>query len=203
MAMLANLASSIIKHGSVRTTDAKAKEVRPFLERLVTFARRGDLHARRIVLSRLKGDQSAVKKLFDEFGPRYASRPGGYTRIIKLGFRQGDNSSMSLIEFVEEETAKKKPAKKAKSDKSKEKVTKEEEKAPEAAEAVETAEVPVEEAVATAEPAETELEETPEAPAETEEETAAELVETETPEVKEEKAQAETEEKKADEADFN
>ena len=101
-AMLANLAASIIQHERVHTTDAKAKEVRPFIEKMVTFARRGDIHARRIVLARLKGNQSAVKKLFDEIGPRYTARPGGYTRIIKLGFRQGDNSAMSLIEFVGE-----------------------------------------------------------------------------------------------------
>lgn len=116
--MLANLAASIIKHGRVHTTDAKAKEVKPFLERLVTFARRGDIHARRIVLARLKGDREAVKKLFDEIGPRYTARPGGYTRILKLGFRQGDNSPVSLIEFVEDEqqkkTAAKNKAKKAK-----------------------------------------------------------------------------------------
>ena len=111
VAMLANLAASIIKHGRVHTTDAKAKEVKPFLERLVTFARRGDLHARRIVLSRLKGDREAVKKLFDEIGPRYTARPGGYTRILKLGFRQGDNSPISLIEFVEDEQQKKAAAK--------------------------------------------------------------------------------------------
>lgn len=109
-AMLANLAASLVKHGRVKTTDAKAKEVRPFVERMVTFAKRGDLHARRIVLSRLK-DSDAVKKLFDEIGPRYANRFGGYTRILKLGFRQGDNSPVSLIEFVEEEIEKKSPAK--------------------------------------------------------------------------------------------
>ncbi len=112
-AMLANLAASIIRHGSVRTTDAKAKEVRPFLERMVTFARRGDLHARRIVLSRLK-DPVAVKKLFDEIGPRFANRFGGYTRIVKLGFRHGDNSSMSLIEFVDESAGQKTAKPKAK-----------------------------------------------------------------------------------------
>ena len=106
-AMLANLAASIIQHERVHTTDAKAKEVRPFIEKMVTFARRGDIHARRIVLARLKGNQSAVKKLFDEIGPRYTARPGGYTRIIKLGFRQGDNSAMSLIEFVGGEIEKK------------------------------------------------------------------------------------------------
>ena len=105
-AMLANLASSLIKHGSVRTTDVKAKEIRPFVEKMVTFARRGDLHARRIVRSRLR-DPLAVKKLFDEIGPQYKSRPGGYTRIIKLGFRLGDNSPISLIQFIKEEKTKK------------------------------------------------------------------------------------------------
>ena len=104
-AMLSNLAASLIKNGRVKTTDAKAKEVRPFVERMVTFAKRGDLHARRIVLSRLK-DPGAVKKLFEEFGPKYADRSGGYTRILKLGFRQGDNSPISLIEFVGTELVK-------------------------------------------------------------------------------------------------
>jgi len=115
-AMLANLAASIIKHEQVRTTEAKAKEVRPFIEKLITFARKGDLHARRIVLSRLKGDKSATHKLFEEIGPRYTSRPGGYTRILKLGFRSGDNAPISLIEFVQDEekvsASKAKPKKK-------------------------------------------------------------------------------------------
>ncbi|MBN1293245.1 MAG: 50S ribosomal protein L17 [Candidatus Latescibacteria bacterium] len=119
-AMLANLAASLIIHGKVRTTDAKAKEVRPFVERMVTFAKRGDLHARRIVLSRLR-DSIAVKKLFDELGPRYSDRFGGYTRILKLGFRPGDNSPVSMIEFVGEEvtskTTKKSKAKKSKTPK--------------------------------------------------------------------------------------
>lgn len=105
-AMLANLASSLIKHGRVHTTDAKAKEIRPFVEKMVTFARRGDLHARRIVNSRLR-DPLAVKKLFDEIGPQYKNRPGGYTQIIKLGFRLGDNSPISLIQFIKEEKEKK------------------------------------------------------------------------------------------------
>ena len=100
--MLANLASSLIKHGSIRTTDAKAKEIRPFIERMITFARRGDLHARRIVLSRLK-DPLAVKKLFDEIGPSMESRTGGYTRIYKLGARRGDAANMALIEVVDQE----------------------------------------------------------------------------------------------------
>ena len=105
VAMLANLAASLIKNGRVKTTDAKAKEVRPFVERMVTFAKRGDLHARRIVLTRLK-DPLAVKKLFDEIGPQFTDRFGGYTRILKLGFRQGDNSPVSLIEFVGSEIVK-------------------------------------------------------------------------------------------------
>lgn len=134
-AMLANLAASLIKHGRVRTTDAKAKEVRPFVERMVSFAKRGDLHARRIVLSRLK-DADAVKKLFDEIGPRYTNRFGGYTRILKLGFRQGDNSPVSLIEFVEEEIAKISPAKsKVKKKKASKKTTKAAEKKAEVIEA--------------------------------------------------------------------
>jgi large subunit ribosomal protein L17 len=112
-ALLMNLAVSLIKHGKIKTTDAKAKEVRPFVERMVTFAKRGDLHARRIVLARI-GDADAVKKLFEELGPQYATRMGGYTRIIKLGFRHGDNSPVSLIEFVsEEETKKAAPKKKS------------------------------------------------------------------------------------------
>jgi len=99
VSMLANLAASLIKNDRVRTTDAKAKEVKPFVERMVTFAKRGDLHARRIVLSRLR-DAVAVKKLFDEIGPKFQSRFGGYTRVVKLGFRLGDNTPVSLIEFV-------------------------------------------------------------------------------------------------------
>lgn len=112
-AMLANLAASLVKNGRVKTTDAKAKEIRPFVERLVTFAKRGDLHARRIVLSRLK-DSDAVRKLFEEIGPKYTNRFGGYTRILKLGFRLGDNAPVSLIEFVGDEVVKKTPARKAK-----------------------------------------------------------------------------------------
>ncbi len=161
--MLANLAASIIKHEKVRTTEAKAKEIRPFVERLVSFARRGDLHARRIVLSRLKGDKDAVQKLFDEIGPRYTSRPGGYTRILKLGFRAGDNSAMSLIEFVKDEDTK--PAKKSRP---KKKAAPKAAPAVEKVEAVETeapAEV-VEEATEAVETADEETVEVEEAPAE-------------------------------------
>lgn len=112
-AMLANLASSLILKGRINTTDAKAKEVRPFVERMVTFAKRGDVHARRIVLARLK-DAAAVKKLFDEIGPKFTERMGGYTRILKLGFRKGDNAPISLMEFVGELEEKKATAKKKK-----------------------------------------------------------------------------------------
>lgn len=174
-AMLANLAASLIKNGRVKTTDAKAKEVRPFVERMVTFAKRGDLHARRIVLSRLR-DFDAVKKLFDEIGPRYTNRFGGYTRILKLGFRQGDNSPVSLIEFVEEEVAKKSAKKtKAKKKKTPKKPVKEPEKEIETIESEKTAEV-VESEEATAEevPAEASPDETEEVMPEKAEKTAGE-----------------------------
>ncbi len=105
-AMLTNLAISLIEKSRIKTTDIKAKELRPFIERMVTFARRGDLHARRVVLARLK-NAAAVKKLFNEIGQQFANRNGGYTRIIKLGFRHGDNSPISLIEFVKEDEDKK------------------------------------------------------------------------------------------------
>jgi large subunit ribosomal protein L17 len=106
VSLLANLAVSLVKNGSLHTTDAKAKEMRPLVERMITFAKRGDLHARRIVRSRLR-DADAVKKLFDEIGPKFKDRPGGYTRVLKLGYRHGDNSPVSLIEFVGEEKEKK------------------------------------------------------------------------------------------------
>ncbi len=145
-ALLANLACSLILHGRIKTTEPKAKEVRPFIERMVTFARRGDLHARRIVLSRIR-DAEAVKKLFDEIGPKFANRNGGYTRILKLGFRHGDNSPMSYIEFVTEDEGKKKPVKRKKAGSR----VKAGAKAPETAQAPETAE-----ATETAEAQETE-----------------------------------------------
>ena len=98
--MLANLATSLFEHGRITTTEAKAKRLRPYAEHLITFAKRGDLHARRQVLKRLN-DKSVVHVLFDEIGPRYENRPGGYTRIVKLGPRKGDNAPMALIELVE------------------------------------------------------------------------------------------------------
>jgi large subunit ribosomal protein L17 len=98
--MLANLATSLFEHGRITTTEAKAKRLRPYAEHLITFAKRGDLHARRQVLKRLS-DKSVVHVLFDEIGPRYVNRPGGYTRIVKLGPRKGDNAPMAIIELVE------------------------------------------------------------------------------------------------------
>ena len=98
--MLANLASDLYRHGRVKTTLAKAKAVRPYAERLITKAKQGDLHARRQVLAKLR-DREVVAYLFEEVAPRFADRNGGYTRIVKLGPRAGDNAPMALIELVE------------------------------------------------------------------------------------------------------
>ncbi len=99
-ALLANLASSLIKHGRIRTTTAKAKALRPFVERIVTLAKKGDLHRRRTALSRLR-DPEAVKKLFNERAEDFSARAGGYTRIYKLALpRLGDAADMAIIEFV-------------------------------------------------------------------------------------------------------
>lgn len=99
-ATLANLASALIEHKRIRTTDAKAKETRRFIEPLVTKAKRGTLHDRRQVLRKIPR-QDVVKILFDEIAPKYADRPGGYTRIVKLGFRDNDSAPVSLLEFVD------------------------------------------------------------------------------------------------------
>lgn len=101
-AMFANMAAALIKHEQIKTTLPKAKELRPVVEKLVTLSRRGagDLHARRQALSQIR-DAAQVRKLFDVIGPRYAGRPGGYTRILKAGFRYGDNAEMAFIEFVD------------------------------------------------------------------------------------------------------
>jgi large subunit ribosomal protein L17 len=98
--MLANLATSLFEHGSITTTEAKAKRLRPLAERLITFAKKGDLHARRQVMTVVR-DKDVVHALFAEIGPRYAQRPGGYTRIIKAGPRKGDNAPMAVISLVE------------------------------------------------------------------------------------------------------
>ena len=97
--MLANLAAALFTHKSIKTTETKAKRLRPIAERLITFAKRGDLHARRRVM-RIIGDTSVVHELFTEIAPLVAEREGGYTRITKLGFRKGDNASMVQIELV-------------------------------------------------------------------------------------------------------
>jgi len=99
--MLANLATSLFEHDRITTTEAKAKRLRPLAERLITFAKRGDLHARRQVMTVIR-DKDVVHKLFAEIGPKMAERPGGYTRIIKTVPRKGDNAPMAIIEIVEE-----------------------------------------------------------------------------------------------------
>jgi large subunit ribosomal protein L17 len=99
-AMFANMSASLITHEQVTTTLPKAKDLRPVVEKLVTLAKRGGLHARRQAISQIK-DQAAVKKLFEVLAPRYKSRNGGYTRIIKAGFRYGDSSPVAVIEFVD------------------------------------------------------------------------------------------------------
>jgi large subunit ribosomal protein L17 len=99
-AMFANMCQALIKHEQIVTTLPKAKDLRPVVEKLVTLAKRGDLHARRQAISQIK-DVVLVKKLFETLGPRYAARHGGYTRVLKAGFRYGDNAPMAVIEFVE------------------------------------------------------------------------------------------------------
>jgi large subunit ribosomal protein L17 len=99
--MLANLATSLFKHGKIKTTETKAKRLRPLAERMVTFAKRGDLHSRRRVLTVIR-DRDVVYSLFEEIAPRFSTRPGGYTRIIKAGVRKGDAAPMAIIELVEE-----------------------------------------------------------------------------------------------------
>ncbi|MEO3755149.1 50S ribosomal protein L17 [Streptomyces sp. B6B3] len=103
--MVANLATALFEHGRITTTVAKARRLRPVAERLITKAKKGDLHNRRQVMQTIR-DKSVVHTLFTEIGPKFANRPGGYTRIIKLGPRRGDNAPMAVIELVEELTVK-------------------------------------------------------------------------------------------------
>jgi large subunit ribosomal protein L17 len=103
--MLANLATALFEHGKITTTEAKAKRLRPLAERLITFAKRGDLHARRRVMTVVR-DKGVVHELFAEIGPRYENRQGGYTRITKIGPRKGDNAPMAVIELVDALTVK-------------------------------------------------------------------------------------------------
>ena len=102
-AMFANMAASLIEHEQIVTTLPKAKDLRPIAEKLVTLGKRGDLHARRQAISQIR-DVEQVKKLFEVIGPRYKERTGGYTRVLKAGFRYGDNAAMAVIEFVERDT---------------------------------------------------------------------------------------------------
>jgi large subunit ribosomal protein L17 len=125
-AVLANLATALLTHGSIKTTEAKARAIRPYVEKLITLGKRGDLHARRQALAKLRY-RSIVDRLFNDVAPGYAERNGGYTRIIKTGFRVGDAAKMAIIELVEQgsievkkvsaEEAKKETKKAAKSEK--------------------------------------------------------------------------------------
>ncbi len=117
-AMLANMVSSLIEHGEIRTTLTKAKEARRIADKMVTLGKKGDLHRRRLAVSKLR-DKTAVKKLFDEIAPQYAERNGGYTRIIKLSPRLGDAAEMCILQFVESDDVVKKSEKPAKAKKAK------------------------------------------------------------------------------------
>lgn len=170
--LLANLAAALFTHERIQTTETKAKRLRPLAERLITFAKRGDLHARRRVLAVIT-DKGVVHKLFTEIAPQVEDREGGYTRIVKTGFRKGDNAPMAVIELVLEPVSKKPSAKKAQAAKAAATPAKAEKPAAEApateeAPAEETAEeTPVEETEAAEAPAEeTAAEETTDAPAE-------------------------------------
>jgi len=99
-ATLRNMATSLFRHGRIETTTAKAKELRPYAERLITLAKRGDLHARRLAARKIQ-DREVLGALFDDIGPKFSERPGGYTRVLKLGNRKGDAAEMSLIELVD------------------------------------------------------------------------------------------------------
>jgi large subunit ribosomal protein L17 len=182
--MLANLATALFEHGKITTTEAKARRLRPLAERLITKAKRGDLHSRRLVM-RVINDRTtkrmaspadkAVHNLFTEIAPRYANRNGGYTRIIKIGSRKGDNAPMAVIELVEELTVSTAPARKSTAKKSAAKkaaggqATKAAEKRSRSRKAAE-AETEVAEAEAAEAPVETEVAEAEgaEAPVETE-----------------------------------
>ena len=157
--MLANLATALFTHGRIQTTETKAKRLRPLAERMVTFAKRGDLHARRRVMTVIR-DKSAVHRLFTEIAPLVAEREGGYTRIVKVGFRKGDNAPMAVIELILDPVQKKPSAKKARLKEEAEKAAKAaakkaEAEATEAADA-EAAEAASEEAVAEEAPEATE-----------------------------------------------
>ena len=111
--MFRNMVTSVIKHERIRTTDAKAKELRKLAEKMITLGKRGDLHARRQALAVLR-DKSLISKLFGELTERYRNRAGGYTRIVKVGYRFGDNAPVSILEFIPDEKKKEKATPKAK-----------------------------------------------------------------------------------------
>jgi large subunit ribosomal protein L17 len=157
--MLANLATALFTHGRIQTTETKAKRLRPLAERMVTFAKRGDLHARRRVMTIIR-DKSAVHKLFMEIAPLVDKREGGYTRIVKTGYRKGDNAPMAVIELVLEPVNPKPKTKKAKPEPEKPTVVAAE-AAPEVVEELDM----VEGAEETTESVEVAVEETTEAPA--------------------------------------
>ena len=114
-AMFANLAASLIEHEQIVTTLPKAKDLRPIVEKLVTLGKRGDLHARRLVIAQI-GNEHLVKRLFETIAPRYAQRNGGYLRIMKAGFRHGDNAPLAVIEFVDRDVSAKGAADKARAE---------------------------------------------------------------------------------------
>ena len=150
-AMMRNMVTSFFECEKITTTDARAKELRKMAEKLITMARRGDLHSRRLVMQVVR-DNKTTAKLFDTIAPRYADRPGGYTRIIKLGHRAGDNAALSMIELVEEEVVVKPKKKKTPAKKAAKKVEAPVEEAP--AEEAPAEEAPAEEAPAEEAPAE-------------------------------------------------
>jgi len=194
--MLANLATALFTHGAITTTETKAKRLRPLAERLVTFAKRGDLHARRRVMTIIR-DKSAVHKLFTEIAPQVDLREGGYTRIIKTGYRKGDNAPMAVIELVLEPVNPKPKTKKAKPEAEKKAAV-----AAEAAEEVVAVDAP-EAAEEVTETVDVALDETPEAPVEeaaAEEVAAEEPAAEETPAAEEPAEEAAVEEGAADEA---
>lgn len=106
-ALMRNLATSLFRHERIETTEAKAKVLRSFAERIITLAKRGDLHARRLVAADIN-DSQVVQKLFDSLGPRFADRNGGYTRVMKLGYRRGDAAPMALVELMDTDVLEKK-----------------------------------------------------------------------------------------------
>jgi len=152
--ILSNLATALFEHGRITTTEAKARVLRPVAEKLITKAKKGDLHNRRQVLATIK-DKGVVHALFEDIAPRYAERPGGYTRITKIGPRKGDNAPMAVIELVTEDYTPKAKTTKAPA----------QETAPAAAPAAEETEAPADEAPAE-DTTEAPAEDTPDAPAE-------------------------------------